>query len=160
MLRLFDDGRASCVVFLKKQVRNRKNMKIASKRWGLPFSFKKWISFNKWNGLSHFIYFSFKFHFFLVVAIQIKWILNEKKMKWNPKPKSRPPYCSDKTNKQTRNVIVSSFVLRAVALLCVVKWQQICRSLTNCPVFLNSFHTSPAVGDVGRSTGKRARVVV
>jgi hypothetical protein len=52
-------------------------------------------------------------------------------------------------------VIVSSIVSRAVSLLCVVKWQQICRSLTNCRVFLNSLHTSPDVEDVGRSTGKR-----
>jgi hypothetical protein len=32
-------------------------------------------------------------------------------------------------------VFVSPFVLRSVSLFCVVKWQQICRSRTNCQVF-------------------------
>ncbi len=32
-------------------------------------------------------------------------------------------------------MFVSSFVLRLVCLFCVVKWQQICRSRTNCQVF-------------------------
>ena len=79
MLRLFNVGRIDVLFFWKNTwVRNRKNMKIASKRWGLPFSFKKWNSFNKWNDHSHFIYLSFKIHLILVVTIQIKWILNEK----------------------------------------------------------------------------------
>ncbi len=63
-----------------------KNRYVIEKIWKLhpnvevcPFHIKKWISFNnKWNGLSHFIYFSFTFHLILVVAIQIKWKVNEK----------------------------------------------------------------------------------
>ncbi len=39
--------------------------------------------------------------------------------------------CSDKTNKQIRNVFVLSFVLRSVCLFCVIKWQHICWSHAN-----------------------------
>ena len=66
-------GRNSAIL-----VRNRKNMKIASKRWGLPFSIKNWNSIFNWNDPSHFNIFSITFQLILVVAIQINWILIEK----------------------------------------------------------------------------------
>jgi hypothetical protein len=70
--------KAWCVVFLKKLVRNRKKLKITSKRWGLPFSIKNWNSIFNWNDPSHFNYFSITFQLSLIVAIQINWILIEK----------------------------------------------------------------------------------
>ncbi len=64
--------------FLKKLVRNRKKLKIVSKRWGLPVSIKNWNSIFNWNDPSYFNYFSITFQLILVVVIQINWILIEK----------------------------------------------------------------------------------